>query len=52
MERRVFQARRTACTKVPSYDTVSSGIFRKLEIVKGRVVEGRLENRQGLDQGG
>lgn len=37
--------------KGSSYDTVSSGIFRKLEIVKGRVVEGRLENRQGLDQG-
>lgn len=44
----MFQARRTATTKVPSYDTVSSGVFRKLGSVKGRVVKGRLGSRQGL----
>ena len=50
MERRAFQSR-TAHTKVPSYDSASSGIFRKLESIKGRVVKVRLGSRQGLDQG-
>lgn len=43
----MFEAR-TTTTQVPNYDTVSSGIFRKLESVKGRVVKGRLGSRQGL----
>ena len=42
------QTRRAATTKIPSYDTVSSGVFRKLGSVKGRVVKGRLASRQGL----
>ena len=42
----MFQARRTATTKVPNYDTVSSGILRKLGSVKGRVVKGGLGSRQ------
>lgn len=53
MERRAFQSRRTACTKVPSYVvTASSGIFGELENVKGRVVKVRLGSRQALDPGG
>lgn len=44
--------RTTACTKVLSCHTASSGTFRELESMKGRVVKVRLGSRQGLDQGG
>lgn len=50
--KKAFQSRRTACTKVPSYDADSTGIFRELESMKGKVVKVRLERRQDLDQGG
>lgn len=36
----------------PSYDADSTGIFRELESMKGKVVKVRLERRQDLDQGG